>query len=54
VGIDHVLMGSDYPQMSIAPMVEALDRLDLTKEEKAAILSGNARRIWGAGASASK
>ncbi len=54
VGIDHVLMGSDYPQIAIAPTVEALEKLDLTKEEKAAILSGNARRIWGAGASTRK
>jgi len=29
-------------------MVEALDKLDLTNEEKTAILSGNARRILGA------
>ena len=49
VGIDHVMLGSDYPQMPLARMVEALDKLDLTQEEKAAILSGNARRILGAG-----
>ncbi len=47
VGIDHVLIGSDYPQISLARTVEALEKLDLTKEEKAAILNGNARRIWG-------
>ena len=49
VGIDHVMLGSDYPQMPLARMVEALDKLDLTQEEKTAILSGNARRILGAG-----
>jgi predicted TIM-barrel fold metal-dependent hydrolase len=49
VGIDHVMLGSDYPQMPLARMVEALDKLDLTQEEKSAILSGNARRILGAG-----
>ena len=49
VGIEHVMLGSDYPQISLARMVEALEKLDLTKEEKTAILSGNARRILGAG-----
>ena len=48
VGIDHVMLGSDYPQISLARMVEALEKLDLTSEEKTAILSGNARRILGA------
>jgi predicted TIM-barrel fold metal-dependent hydrolase len=48
VGVDHVMLGSDYPQISLARMVEALDKLDLTNEEKTAILSGNARRILGA------
>jgi hypothetical protein len=28
-------------------MVEALEKLDLTNEERTAILSGNARRILG-------
>ena len=48
VGVDHVMLGSDYPQISLARMVEALEKLDLTSEEKTAILSGNARRIFGA------
>jgi hypothetical protein len=47
VGIEHVMLGSDYPQMPLARMVEALEKLDLTQEEKTAILSGNARRILG-------
>ncbi len=51
VGIDHVMLGSDYPQMTLARTVEALERLDLTREEKTAILSGNARRILGKGSS---
>ena len=46
VGIKHVMLGSDYPQISLARMVEAVEKLDLTKEEKTAILSGNARRIF--------
>src|SRR5688572_11139619 len=48
VGVDHVMLGSDYPQISLARMVEALEKLDLTPAEKTAILSGNARRILGA------
>lgn len=45
VGIKQVLLGSDYPQMSLASAVEALNKLDLTAEEKTAILSGNASRL---------
>lgn len=47
VGIDHVLLGSDYPQMGLGKTVNALERLDLTAEEKAKIRSGNARRLFG-------
>lgn len=47
VGIDHVLIGSDYPQMGLGKTVDALERLDLTAEEKAKIRSGNARRLFG-------
>ncbi|RYD15836.1 MAG: amidohydrolase [Lysobacteraceae bacterium] len=47
VGIDRVLLGSDYPQFSLASSVEALDRLDLTEAEKAKIRVGNARRLFG-------
>ena len=47
VGIDHVLLGSDYPQMTLAQTVEAFERLDLTADEKARIRSGNARRLFG-------
>ncbi len=41
------MLGSDYPQITLARTVEALEKLDLTKEEKTAILNGNARRILG-------
>lgn len=47
IGIDHVMLGSDYPQISLARTVEALEEFDLTKEERTAILSGNARRLLG-------
>lgn len=47
VGIGQVLLGSDYPQLPLAKAVDALDRLDLTDEEKEKIRSGNARRLFG-------
>ena len=48
VGIDHVLMGSDYPQISLERMDDALERLDdLGAEEKAKIRQGNALRLFG-------
>src|SRR5688572_19069993 len=47
VGIDHVILGSDYPQFSLARAIEALEKLDLTEEEKTKIREGNARRLLG-------
>lgn len=47
VGVDHVLLGSDYPQYSLKQNADALERLNLTAEEKAKIRSGNARRLFG-------
>jgi predicted TIM-barrel fold metal-dependent hydrolase len=47
VGVDHVLLGSDYPQMTLASAAQALEKLDLTAEEKRAIRSDNARRLFG-------
>jgi predicted TIM-barrel fold metal-dependent hydrolase len=47
VGVKQLLLGSDYPQMTLASGVQALDKLDLTPEEKLAIQSGNARRLFG-------
>lgn len=46
VGVDHVLLGSDYPQYSLKQNNDALDRLPLTAEEKAKIRSGNAQRLF--------
>ena len=53
VGIDHVLLGSDYPQIGIARTLDALERLDLTEEEKGKIRSGNAARLFGPAGEAS-
>lgn len=44
-GVDHVLLGSDYPQLQLADAARALDRLDLTAEEKAKIRWGNAKAL---------
>ena len=45
VGIDQVLLGSDYPQFSLAQTLDALERLDLDEHEKARIRYGNARAL---------
>lgn len=47
VGIDRVLLGSDYPQFTLADSIDALGRLDLTAQEKQKIRAGNARRLFG-------
>jgi predicted TIM-barrel fold metal-dependent hydrolase len=46
VGVDHVLLGSDYPQYSLAQNLNALDRLGLTDNEKAAIRHETARKLF--------
>lgn len=47
VGVDHVLLGSDYPQYSLEQNASALDRLSLSDAEKAKIRSENARKLFG-------
>ena len=46
VGVDRVLLGSDYPQFSLRRNADALERLDLTEEEKEKIRYGNAARLF--------
>ena len=46
VGIDNILLGSDFPQFSLQANVDALERLDLNDTEKARIRYGNARRLF--------
>ncbi|MGH8078931.1 MAG: amidohydrolase family protein [Lysobacter sp.] len=48
VGVDHVLFGSDYPQLSLKQSVDAFEKLDLTAEEKRKIRWENANRLFGA------
>ena len=47
VGVDHMVMGSDYPHMlgSIDRAVSSIDDLDIPAEDKRAIFSGTALRI---------
>ena len=47
VGVDHVLIASDFPQISLPKTVEAFAKLDLTDAERAKIRSGNARKLLG-------
>lgn len=47
VGIDQVILGSDFPQLSLPQTLAAFDRLNLTAEEKAKIRYGNAQKLFG-------
>jgi predicted TIM-barrel fold metal-dependent hydrolase len=47
VGIDHLLLGSDFPQITLPQTLAAFDKLGLTPEEKAKIAFGNAQRLFG-------
>jgi predicted TIM-barrel fold metal-dependent hydrolase len=46
VGIDHVLLGSDYPQYSLEQNVSALERMHLDESEKKKIRFENAQRLF--------
>lgn len=47
VGIDRLLLGSDYPQFSLEQGVSALSRLALDEGEKAKVRYENARALFG-------
>lgn len=47
VGTDKLLLGSDYPQFSLAKTLDAFAKLDLTDAERAQIRDGNARKLLG-------
>ena len=47
VGIDQVILGSDYPQLGLPQTLSALDRLGLTESEKAKIRYENANKLLG-------
>src|SRR3569833_1664698 len=47
VGVDHVLLGSDYPQYSLEQNEKALARIGLEESEQAKIRFENAQRLFG-------
>jgi uncharacterized protein len=47
VGVEHVLLGSDFPQYSLAQNLDALDHLPLNDSEKEKIRFANARTLFG-------
>jgi predicted TIM-barrel fold metal-dependent hydrolase len=47
VGIDHLLLGSDFPQLSLPQTLAAFHKLGLTDTERARITFGNAQRLFG-------
>ncbi|WP_423601861.1 amidohydrolase family protein [Sphingomonas sp. MS122] len=47
VGIDNVLIGSDFPQLTLPATLAALDKLGLSEAEKAKIRYANAKRLFG-------
>jgi hypothetical protein len=47
VGVDHVLLGSDFPQFTLGETLAAFEDLTLTPEEKKKIRYQNARTLFG-------
>ena len=45
VGVDQVLLGSDYPQLTLPQTLDALNRLGLSESEKAKIRYDNASKL---------
>jgi aminocarboxymuconate-semialdehyde decarboxylase len=48
-GVDHILAGSDYPHQigSLKSMLTSINQLDVSAEDRDAILGGNALRLLG-------
>lgn len=47
VGVDHLLLGSDFQQLSLPQTLAAFNKLGLTEEEKAKIRYDNAKTLFG-------
>ena len=45
VGVDHIMLGSDYPQFTLRQSVDALESLNLSRSEKDTILYGTAHKL---------
>ena len=46
VGVDHVILGSDYPQFTLEETLAAFEKLALTPEEKVKIRYQNAQALF--------
>ena len=46
VGIGRVLFGADSPGQSLGAALRSVQNADLSDADKAAVLSGNAQRLW--------
>jgi predicted TIM-barrel fold metal-dependent hydrolase len=46
VGVERFLFGTDGPSVMPQPYIEQIGRLDLTDDERASLLAGNARRLY--------
>ncbi len=46
VGVDRVLLATDYPLEDMLTATQAFERMALTAPEREAIASGNAERLW--------
>ena len=49
VGVDKVLFGSDWPVLGQGKLIDQVRSLGLSDEEAAAVLGGNAARVYGLG-----
>jgi uncharacterized protein len=47
VGVEYLLMGSDFPQLSLSQNLAAFERLDLTESEKKQVRYENAEKLFG-------
>ena len=47
VGVDHVLLGSDYPQFTLTDTLAAFEKIGLTPEEQRKIRYENAQALFG-------
>jgi uncharacterized protein len=45
IGVDHIMLGSDYPKFTLRQSVDALESLDLTRSEKDKIRYQTARKL---------
>jgi predicted TIM-barrel fold metal-dependent hydrolase len=45
IGVDHIMLGSDYPQFTLRQSVDALESLNLTRSEKDSIRYATAHKL---------